>query len=919
MTKFCAIFSLVTFCFTFVQAQEFSVTGSIRDSLTHEELIGVNIILTQQNNPEKKYYAVTDIEGNFRFPGVAAATYRLAASYVGYENLEKPVVVTDKPVQLGTLLLTESVEIMDALVVTGKIQQTVVKGDTTQFNAGAFKTSPNASSQDLVEKMPGIVVVDGKLQAQGEDVQQILVDGKPFFGGDVNAALQNLPAEVVASIQVFDKKSDKAALSGFDDGESKKTINIVTKPDRRRGQFGKATAGYGSNDRYDLGASVNFFSDDRRFTVTGLSNNINKVKYSANPNSQGESRTQDGIINTNNIGFNFIDDWGEKVEISASYLFSHRENESSSLRSRDYILPSDSGQVYTEDSQNNRINMDHNFSMRLEYNIDSSNRLIVRPDISLRHDRNDDSFFGRTVTDNGPLNQTENFTNSDNSDYNFTNRIHYSHRFRKKGRSLTVGLHGGYYTNKDDAYRQANNIFYRANDSIENLNQHSLRDRSALSWETEISYTEPIGKYGMTEIEYEINNKSNSSDKLSYNIFEEGEAHYERLDTALSNTFDSEYLNQDLELGYQYRNEKLRLQVEASYERADLMNDQFFPQAFDISRTYTSVLPSFRFDYNFSKTNRLEFDYRTWTNAPSIGQLQHVIDNSNPLRLSTGNPGLDQSYQNWIRARYRANNPETNQTLYAAVSSSFINNYIASSALIAEEPVMLDQGLVLEKGSQLTRPVNVNGYFHFGSYISYGQPVDAISSNFNINGGVSYTKRPGMINDEINFSNSSNFRLGLGLSSNINERIDFNLSTRSGYNIVKNTLRPALNNNYFNQTTRLRYNWIFWNGFVYRANIDHYLKTGLSAGYDNSYFLVNMSLGKKFLKNDLAEISLNVYDLLEQNNNISRSITELYIQDSQSTVLQRYLMLTLTYNIRHFSKGTTINDYKEIQEIRGLN
>lgn len=911
MTKFLSISFLLTFFITTVYAQNFPITGTIKDSINHEPLIGVNVILTNQNDSEKKYYTVTDIEGNFQFPGIIPASYFLSATYVGYSEFTQAVQVSDKLVSLGNIFLSPSVEMMDALVITGKVNQSVQLGDTTQFNAGAFKTTPDASGQDLVEKLPGITIVDGKLQAQGEDVQQILVDGKPFFGGDVDAALQNLPAEVIASIQVYDKKSDKAVLSGFDDGERTKTINIITKPNRRKGQFGKTSAGYGSNDRYQLGGSVNLFNEDKRITITGLSNNINTVNYSADPNSQGDSRTQNGIITTNNIGVNFSNDWGDKIEVSGSYLFSNRQNEGNASIIRDYVLPSDSGQVYTEDRYNTRINRDHRLNMRFEYNIDSSNRIIIRPGIALKHDENSTYFLGRTVTDYGPLNQTENTLTSDNSDYDFDNRMYYGHKFKKKGRSLTLGINTGYHTNEDNAYRQANNVFYQSEDSLKILNQNTIRNRTGLSWETDVSYTEPIGKNGMVELEYEIGNRIDDSDKLTYDIYEEEANSYNLIDTALSNTFNSEYLSQEAEIGYQYATEKLRVQVEAEFQQADLKNDQEFPKPFNMERTFRSVLPTVRFDYEFSQSSNIEIDYDTWTSAPSIGQLQDVIDNSNPLQLRTGNPDLDQSFNNRIRVRYRNNNSETEKSFFVYLASTFIENNIANSSTIAEETIELSEGIVLERGSQLARPVNIDGYWDFRSYVSYGQPIDLIKSNLHLHSSVNYTKRPGMINNEINFVNSGNYRAGVSLSSNISEKVDFRISTRSSYNTVENSLRPELSNNFFNQTTRLSYDWIFWKGFVYRVDLNHQFNQGLAKDYDNSFLLMNMSLGKKFLKNQRAEVSLNVYDLFGQNNNIRRNVTELYVEDVQSNVLQRYFMLTLTYNIRHFSKGTSMSDFED--------
>lgn len=895
-------------------SQTYSISGIVQSAEDGTTFPAATVMLLHPKDSTTVTGSVTDFEGVFEITGVKPGDYILKVQYIGYQSFSQPVAIKQQDLKMGPLSLEEEATWLGEITIATRRATGEQKGDTTQFNAAAFKTMKDASAQSLVEKLPGVMSQDGALQAQGENVTQILVDGKPFFGGDVKAALQNLPAEVIESIQIYDQKSDKAEMSGFDDGERQKTINIITKPNRRSGQFGRMSAGYGSRDRYMLGASVNFFNEDQRVTVTGLSNNINALDYSGDANSQGETRTQDGIINTNIIGINFSDDWGDKVEITGSYLFSQRENEGNSIRIRDYVLPSNEGQVYRENSNNIQRNQDHRFNMRFEYNPDENNRLIFRPYASMKNDKDESYFFGRTTVDNEPLNQTENNRQADNDDYDIGGSLFFSHRFPKKGRSITVGGNSGYHANQDEANRLAENNFYGETDRQEFLNQYTTRDRTGFSWETNASYTEPIGKRGQLELEYEIGNNLNDSDKITYDVLEEQDPTEVRLvaDTALSNTFKSDYLSQELELGYQYRVEKFRLQVEAEYRHADLVNDQVFPQPFYIERTFSNFAPTVRMDFQFSKTQRLDLDYDTRNNAPNIGQLQDVIDVSNPLRLSTGNPDLDQAFTNRIRARYRSRNNETDQSFFVYVSSSITDNYIANSSFIAEEATVLDEGIVLEEGSQLSRPVNLDGFWDLRSYVNYGQPLDFIKSNGNVFGSVNFSHRPGMINDQVNFVNNTNFRVGFSISSNISENIDFNFSTRSSYNVVENSLQPTLDNNYFYQSTRLSYDWIVWKDIVYRMDVDHRFNSGLSEDLDNSFVLMNMSIGTKILKNDRGEVSLNVYDLFQQNNNIRRNVTELYVEDMQSNVLQRYFMLTFHYNLRHFNKGTTIEDYREL-------
>lgn len=899
---------LLFFCSHPILAQQLALKGTVHNTDDNTPLPNVTVLLLNTDSIIV-HETLTLSDGTFDFEQIEAGDYVLRLQYLGYERTDERVELVQN-VDLGTLYLHENARLLDEVTINMRPPVGKQLGDTTQFNAAAFQTMKDASAQDLIEKMPGMISQDGALQAQGEAVAQILVDGKPFFGTDVKAALQNLPAEIIQNIQVFDKLSDKAELSGFDDGERLKTINIITKPNSRRGLFGKASAGYGDNDRYIVGASVNAFNEQQRLTITGLTNNINAVDYSADPNDQGAIRPQNGIINTNRIGVNYTDSWGDKVELNASYLFNHRKNFDESSLLREYILQDEDGQRYTESSENTRRNKSHRFNMRLEYNIDSNNRILFRPNFSADLDNESSFFSGRTFSEAGPINQTENRRHGEYSNIDFDSRLYYSRRFAKAGRSLRLGLETGNHKNDDDAERYTENLFYDPTEREEIIRQNIARARKGFSWEASASYTEPVGKRGMVELEYQAGNRNDDSDQLTYDLDDLGSR--TRIDTALSNTFNSNYLSQEAEIGYQYALEKLRVQVEAEFQHAQLKNDQEFPSPFALRRTFRSVLPSVRLDYEFTDSKNLEFDYDARTNAPSIGDLQGVIDNSNTLHLRTGNPDLDQSYSNRFRLRYRSYNPETERSFFAMVHSSMTSNRVVSNTIIADEPIELENGIMLERGAQLTRPVNLDGHWDISSYFHYGLPVRFLPSNFNIHGGIHHSHSPGMVNDEISTVNSTRYSAGLSLSSNISDRMDFHIWTRSSFNNVQNTLRPALNNDYFTQTTHINYKWIIWEGFVYRLDLSHRLNSGLSEGYDNTTFLVNMAIGKKLLKNERAEVSVSAYDLFGQNNNIYRNVSETYIQDSQSNVLQRYFMVNFTYNIRYFARGTTEKDYNEL-------
>ncbi len=882
-------------------SQRFSIEGSVQNFSDKSVMPGAIISIQKPTDEQPTNGVMTDGNGEFKFENMVPGAYIVKINYLGFKPLARTVNLDDNSINLGILALQEDINELQEVQVVGQVATAVLKGDTTQFNAAAFKTAADASAQELIQKLPGVTIEDGKVQAQGEDVQQILIDGKRYFGTDVAKALQSLPAEVIANVQIFNKKSDKAEMTGIDDGEQIKTINIVTKADRRKGQFGKLTGGYGTDDRYLVGASVNLFNENRRFTITGLSNNINTTSFSNDQSSERGERPQDGIIKTNSIGANYSDMWSPKIEATGSYTYTHQDNFGVQSKFQQFVSVADSGRVYEQNSRSTNIDATHQADLRIDYKINPKNRLLVHPRLSARMGDNFSYFLGRTENDNSPLNQTENTSNATSGGANFRNFLLFSHQFDKKGRSLTFRLRNDFSRSSSENFRLADNIYFREPDRSRTLNQFTDYNSNGNSWQVDLTYTEPVGKFGRIEIQHERGNRYSDSERRLYD-FSEFTGDYSDLNVGLSNTFKSDYVTEESELGYQFKNDKLRFQVEAEYQRAKLHNDQFFPREFAFDRTFKNILPAARFEYKFSKTKNIELEYRARTDAPSIGQLQDVYNISNPLYVRTGNSNLVQSLQNNYKGQYRAQNPENNHTFFAMVEASTTSNYIGNSTLTARRPISLTAVDTLQIGSQLSRPVNLDGYWTIRSFANYGQPLDFIKSKLSLFTYVNHTKLPSLIDSLANFTSTTYFRVGASLSSNISENLDFYLSTRTGYNIVNRSLRRTTEN-YFNQSSRARLTWVIWKGLVYRTDLSHQLNTGLSTGFNTNYMIWNMSIGKKVFANQRGEISLSVFDLLKQNISIRRNVTDILVEDVQSNVLQRYFLLSFTYNLRHFSGG----------------
>lgn len=921
--------------------QGYKISGTLLDGNNNASLPGAHIQLLQGPQTMIKN-TVADQKGMFLLENIEPGQYRLEVSYIGFQTYKKTISVNDRDLNLGALRLGEGVE-LNEIEVTEKAPIATQIGDTTQFNADAFKTLPDADAEELVSKMPGIVVEDGKVQAQGEDVEKVLVDGRPFFGNDPTAALRNLPAEVVDKIQVFDEKSDQAQFTGFDDGETVKTINIVTRINMRNGTFGKMYAGYGDAAKYKAGASVNFFDQDQRITILGQSNNINQQNFSSEDllgvmagRGGGRSRrgggggmrgggggrgergnrggrggggssagdfmvgAQNGISTTHALGLNYSDDWGKKMKVSGSYFLNNSNNDALQNMTQEYFSEAnDFNQIYTEDSETASTNTNHRFNMRFDYTIDDNNSIIFRPRLTLQHNDGSEFTLGKNQTGNLLLNQTDYDFASDLRASNFSSSLTFRHRFAKRGRTFSISLNSGFNDQSGKSFLFSENNYYGNNPYSERLNQFSDLITDGWSWRGNVMYTEPLSEKGILQVDYSLSYQPNDSQKETYDFADETQ-NYTLLNAPLSNTFNSYYLAHSAGAGYRFQGKKYFLTTRLRFQWSQLDNEQTYPFPLQQDRAFYNLLPSVFFRYQFSRMETLNIGYTTRTSPPSITQLQEVIDNSNPLQWSTGNPELKQNYSHSLFARYNKTNTDKSSVFFAFLSGGLTNNYIANSTLFADQDTLKVGDVLLPPGVQLSRPVNLDAYWNIRSFITYGLPVEPLKSNLNFNISANYSRRPGMIDGLENLTNTIDLGLGAVLSSNISEKIDFTISSRSTISNATNSINTNLNTQYFNQRSQARFVWIFGKDFVFRTNLSHQWYEGLSEGFNQNYWLWSAGIGKKLFKNQRGEIQLFVFDLLGQNTNISRTVTELYIQDIQNQTLQRYLMLNFVYNLRSF-------------------
>ncbi|MBD3627569.1 outer membrane beta-barrel protein [Cyclobacterium sp.] len=898
----------VFFSFATLYGQQ-NYSGTIIDSQTKEPLFGAYVFL-KDGQGETLSSSYTDFDGKFQVKKPGLNEFLVELSFIGYKTYQEMVKAPEGS-NLGTFELVSDGQEMDVFEFSADALTGEVRGDTVAFNANAFKTRPQADADELVRKMPGVVIQNGVIEVQGEEVMEVLVDGRPFFGDNPAAALKNLPAQVVLKIEFLDQKSDEARLTGFDDGETTKTINIITKPGMRAGRFGKFYGGYGTDNNYIAGGNMNFFNEAQRLSILGLSNNINQQNFGEDElgNIEGDDSRRGGnelavgelpgITNTNAVGVNFSDEYqDEKLKVTGNYLFNDRDNVLTRTSSREYILPNDSLQIYQEDRNNQTRTQSHRMSARIDYTINERHALILRPRIGLDYRKSTNIRDARNLFDaNTPISSNINTTTSERQSLNFRNSLNYRYNFTKEGRALSTYI----YTSTYDSDSQSDLVAVNENfqtGNIDSLIQFRNNLYSSFYYSSGVSYFEPISERSRLRIGYRLSN--NASDTDQEVEIQEAETDMIRLDSALTNRFENQYMTHRGRLGYSYNSEKLSIYSTVSYESASIDSDRLFPGFENTQRKFANLLPRVVVNYQLGEFSNMRVDYNTDTDAPSIRQLQDVISNANPLQISNGNPDLVQEYSHRLFTRFRKINPETNRSLMFFLYGNIRNNYIGNETFVAAKDTLIQKDVLLNQGGQYTRPVNLDNYYVFRLYGSYGFPLKFMKSNLNINSSYTVRNRPGIINGQENFNTNTTFSQGFNLSSNINERIDFNLSTRGNFSGVSSSLQQDLDNNYYTHRTRADLFWNFLGGIFVGTSVNHQVYTGLGEDFDRSIMLVNLDLGYRIPPSNKTEIKLTVFDLLNQNVSIDRNVTDVYIEDERTQVLRQFFMLSITYNLRRF-------------------
>ena len=949
-------------------AQRGGVTATVVDADTGESVVGAVLTLTPVKTPEKKQYFTSAFKGAVSIPSLAYGEYSLSVAFLGYNNLDTTFRVSASKVSLGLLKLKPGVQI-ETVVKEAKALRTSQKGDTVSYNAGAFKVVADADVEGLLKKMPGITVTDGTVEAQGETVKKVFVDGKEFFGEDVTTAIKSLPAEAVDRVEVYNKLSDAAEFSGMDDGEGYKALNIVTRPGMRQGQFGKLYAGFGYDAdtetedkfKYIAGGNANVFSGDSRISFIGLFNNVNQQNFSfedilgvsggggGRRGGMGNYmvRPQSGVASVNAIGVNYSDTWGKRNQVTfqGSYFFNNTNTENRSTVEKWYEAPMIPDTLSTNGYSDTK-GYNHRFNARLEWKISENQNLMIRPRFSYQ---SNDPWSRTTGWQYGApagsgYSRTDNFSDALRHGYNVGTSAVYRAKLGKNGRTITLDGSFSYSDNTNNSNSWSNILATQpdrpAVDPVTGVwdpaNYTELRylrnlaPSSSYSLRGSFTYTEPVAKYAQLSFQYRASYNSQERDKRSYITGDDFSTAGLTPDRSLSNSYESGYLTQSVGPGFRFSKERNTFIANVYYQRSALDGQIVRDDAEKIKHAYNNVTYFMMGQLNINRENSLRLFVSSYTDSPSITDLQSVYDVSDAQNISHGNPNLKPTYSHRVNFHYTNSNVEKGRTFMWMFSMNTTLDYTAQHLVQRPGDITIDGQAYSPNFYSTTE--NLDGYWQLRTHLSYGLPIGFLKSNFNVMAGVIYTKTPSMLGGTVdaatgmisggerNDTKNMGYDFRAVLGSNISENVDFTLSWNGTYNEATNSLNADKSKNrYFNHTAQGNLKVVFPLGFTFTASAAYSQYIGFTNDYSEDYLLCNVWLGKKVFRNKRGEVMVGVNDLFNQNRAFSRSTGSGYTQNSTNSVIGRYYMVQFNYNLRRFGKkgSRNIKDYDGVESSSG--
>ena len=900
----------------FAQQSGVNVTGSVVEQGSDTPIEQATVRLLNVKDSAMVRGVVSARNGSFTLKNVKKGSYLLHITFIGYDPLYQPLQITGKknPVNVGKLELSDGAIELGEAVVIGKAPEVTVRNDTVEYNADSYKVTEGSVLEDLLKKMPGVEVdSEGKITVNGKEVKKVMVDGKEFFSDDPKVASKNLPAKMIDKLQVLDKKSDMAQMTGFDDGEEETVINLTVKPGMKQGWFGNAYGGYGSKDRYEGNAMVNRFVNNDQITFMGGTNNTNNMGFSdlastmfsgmgGGGGRRGGFGAGSGITSSGNAGLNFSKEFKpDKLTLGGNTRYSHSDNDARSKSDRQNILPGVSSSYDNSEAMSRTKSDNFGVDFRLEWKPDTMTQLIFRPSFSLSHSMND-NFSDATTLDNerDTVNTNKSSNYSESNGYNLNASIDFSRKLNNKGRVFSATLSGGNSDSYSDGMNRSDIVYFNQTDALKNsiIDQRSRYDNKGFNYRAYVSWVEPIGHNNFIQATYSISQRKQEALKNVYN--QDADGIYNVLDSAYNQSYRNNFISQRASLSFKSQRAKFNytigLNLDPSYSSSEnFVGDTTLSK---ITRKVVNLSPMAQFNYMFDKRTNLRIMYNGRTSQPSMTQLQPVADISDPTNITIGNPDLNPRYTNNVFIRFQQFTPEKQRAFMIMANGSYIINDIVSYTSYNQET-----------GVKTTTYKNVNGNYSGNVRMMLNTPLKNKKFSINSMTMASFANSNGYINEEKN----TNRNLILSERGGIDFRssyLDLGVNGNIRYNATSNSLQKENNQNTFNYGAG-GYTTIYLPlNFKIESDVNWSTNSGYGDGFKQNEVLWNASASKSFLKNNQGTLRFKIYDILQQRSNISRSVTASYIQDSEYNTLGSYFMVHFIYRFSIFKGGASASDVK---------
>lgn len=910
---------VIVFCLLVGQGALYGQTGKqvkgvLQDS-TGQSVIAASIKLIADSD---SIVTTSDLGGNFEFENVMAESFTVTISSLGYEAKKLFFQFDGKgSLDIGTISINESSQLLREVAIDGTPLITV-KEDTLEYRTKDYQLRDGAVTEDLLKKLDGVQVdKDGNVTAQGETVARVRINGKDFFGGDVKTATKNLPAYIIEKIQIIDDYGDQANLTGNRTGDPERVLNIEIAPERNRGDFGQFRVGGGTEERYQVTGMLSSFADTRQFSALANLNNVNASLFDFNTQGGGARRgrgggrfgggstgNQNGLRSTGSIGLNYRKSfWDEKLTTYGSYSYSHNDNSTLSSSFNQNSYPDSLTVTNQDNTDENSTGDDHRFDWNVEYKMNDNNYFKLSPSFSLNTSKTsslqNSQFSQNEELANRVSRANSNESNSPNAGISGL----YNHRFNDRGRNLFVNFSINTASTESDRDEITETYLFDPNASQDSVYQRQLIDlqNKRLNGGTSISYIESLGQNSNIEVEYRYDFSNYDNDRIANTVNTDGTTEH---NPELSNIYDYKFSTSNINVNYRYRTEKLNYSIGASAQPSLLKGNTIIEgEPLSFSRKSTNFAPIARFEYRFSRTKRLSLNYSGRPNEPSYSQLQPVTDISNPQFPVIGNPNLAAEFSHDLRFRYNNFDYASGNSLFVMLNGTMTNDKVVSNRVQSIDEV---HGVV-----QSTSYLNTDGYYSLRGFYNYSKPFSERKYVVSLNGSANFNNNISFTNSEKNTAQNWVLSQGLNLQINPKDWLEVTPGVRYSYNTTQNSVDNRNNLNIHTWSLEMDSKIYLTPSFLWGVSLNKMSNSGYASNVDANPFVINTYLEKQFLQGNKGAIRLHGYDLLDEQVNISRTVTENTINDRRSNRLARYFMLTLSYRFDKFAGGTSSNQGNE--------